>query len=144
MHRFTYSMGTWTQGNSAPDWNEDEEFEDYLRRIGYSPVKNRIGHEFGSVIDIFTSSDENKFIASVSPDGSNVYEVFIQDFPSLMLFLKDFGSVFSLLAIEAHQSETRDMMEKLFNVYHGHAAHDICKQCAPSEWRLRQEKKHGA
>ena len=138
MSRYTYSMGAWTQGNAAPDWEDNEDFHDYIARIGYSVVKCRLGNEHAACIDIHTSEDAKTFYASVSPDGNNVYEVFISDFPSLMLFLKDFGSTFSLLGIEIYQEEMREMVEKLFNAYHGHGAYDICKQCSPVEWQARQ------
>lgn len=141
MQRYTYSMGTWTQGNSAPAWNDSEEFATYIERIGYSTSHYRLGHEHGASIEIHTSSDAKSFYASVTPNGNDVYEVFLPDFPSLMLFLKDFGSAFSIFGIEVHQEETREMMGKLFNVYHGHDPYDICRECSPVEWKARQDRK---
>ncbi|CAN7327524.1 hypothetical protein LJR143_001639 [Pseudoxanthomonas sp. LjRoot143] len=141
MSRHTYSMGTWTKGSTAPDWDENEDFSAYIARIGYSQIMHRFGHEHGASIEIHNSTDGERFYASVSHDGSSVYEVFIPDFPSLMLFLKDFGSAFAVFGIESHQEETRAMLDKLFNVYHGHNAYDICSQCAPTEWRTRLDRK---
>lgn len=97
MVRFTYLQGQWTDGNTLPEWPENEEFSDYLSRIGYSTSKLTIGSEDGPSIEIYEASDSNSFYANVCPSGGTCYEVFLPDFPSLMLFLKDFGTTFSAL-----------------------------------------------
>lgn len=134
MSRYTYSKGQWTDGNDLPQWSDNEEFSAYLERIGYSSPKLSVGSEHGSSIEIFESSDSSSFYASVSPMGTTCYEVFLPDFPSLMLFLKEFGPTFSALSSESNQSEILNLLEKLFRVYHGHAAYEICKQCDPRGW----------
>lgn len=137
MFRYTYSKGQWTNGNDLPQWSDDEEFSAYLERIGYSSPKLTIGSEHGSSIEIFESSDSGSFYASVAPMDTTCYEVFLPDFPSLMLFLKEFGPAFSALSSERNQSDILSLLEKIFRVYHGHAAYEICKQCDPQEWENR-------
>ena len=138
---YAYSMGNWTEGSSAPEWENGEDFADYIVRIGYSPMKYRAGLEHGAEIEIYTSVDAKRFFASVSPDGNNCYDVFISDFPSLMLFIRDFASAFSILGIETHQAEMQGMIEKLFNAFHGHDAQGICSKCSPLEWRAQQDRR---
>lgn len=134
MSRFTYLRGQWTDGHDLPEWAENEEFDAYLERIGYSSSKLCVGSEYGSSLDIYEAPDGSSFFVSAVPMGGACYEVFLPDFPSLMLFLKDFGSAFSMLSTEDSQREILSLLEKLFRVYHGHAAYEICKQCAPQEW----------
>ncbi len=134
MSRFTYSQGQWTDGNDLPEWSDNEEFSEYLARIGYSSSKLIVGSEHGSCIEIYEASDSKSFYASVAPSGSTCYEVFLPDFPSLMSFLKDFGQVFSAINSECDQREILSLLEKLFRAHHGHAAHEICRRCAPQEW----------
>lgn len=134
MSRYTYSKGQWADGNDLPQWFENEEFSEYLKRIGYLSPKLSAGSEHGPSIEIYESSDGSSFYASVSPIGTTCYEVFLPDFPSLMLFLKEFGSAFSALNSESNQSEILSLLEKLFRAYHGHAAYDICKLCDPHGW----------
>ena len=134
MSRYTYSKGQWTDGNDLPQWADNEDFSAYLDRIGHSSSKLSVGSEHGSCIEIYESSSSSSFYASVAPLGSTCYEVFLPDFPSLMLFLKDFGPIFSALNIESDQSEIIKILEKLFRVYHGHEPYNLCRQCDPKGW----------
>jgi hypothetical protein len=144
MSRFTYSRGQWTDGHDLPVWGDDEEFTAYLERIGYSSSKLCVGSEHGSCLDIYESSDGGSFFVSAAPMGTTCYEVFLPDFPSLMLFLKEFGPAFSMLSTGDDHREVLALLEKLFRVYHGHAAYEICKQCDPQGWeasmRHREER----
>lgn len=141
MFRFTYTRGEWTDGNELPEWSENEEFAAYLSRIGYSSSKLTAGSEHGSCIEVYESSDGSSFYSSVAPAGSTCYEVFLPDFPSLMLFLKEFGAVFSALSAEEEQREILSLLEKLFRVYHGHDAHAICNECDPAEWQANLKRR---
>jgi hypothetical protein len=137
--KFAFDRGNWENQNSLPEWNPSEEFEDFLTRIGYSSVATTFGHEHGGQIAIYESKDGDSFYASVCPLGSTVYEVFLPDFPSLMMFLRDYSVAFSAESSNAAHNETLSVLEKLFRVYHGHAAYDVCKQCDPTEWDRRLE-----
>jgi hypothetical protein len=134
MYRFTYNRGQWTDSCDLPEWADNEEFSAYIRRIGYAISRLCVGAEHGSCIELYESSNDGSFYASVAPMGSTCYEVFLPDFPSLMLFLKEFGPAFSLLSSEGEQHEIFNLLEKLFRVYHGHAPYELCKQCDPQGW----------
>lgn len=134
MSRYTYTRGNWADGCSLPDWRDDEDFEAYLRRIGHASAKLTVGSEHGSSIEVYESSESSSFFALVCPMGGACYEVFLPDFPSFMLFLKEYGPAFSSVSIEGNQKETLALLEKFFRVSHGHAAHEICKQCDPQGW----------
>lgn len=134
MFRYTYTRGNWSNGIELPEWFDDEQYPAYLERIGYSSSKLSIGSEHGSSIEIYESSDCSSFYSSVSPSGGACYEVFLPDFPSLMLFLKDFAPAFAALSLDGDQREVLSLLEKFFRVYHGHAAHEVCRECDPLQW----------
>ena len=134
MTRFTFNRGNWEDGNNLPAWGENEEFEDYLKRIGYSGSKLSIGDEDSSEIEIFESTDGKTFYSNISPSGSTCFEVFLPDFPSLMMFIKDHGSAFSTHATNGLQQEILSVLEKFFQIEHGHPAHNICEVCDPKGW----------
>jgi len=141
--KFTYNRGNWENSNSLPEWIDDEEFTDYLTRIGFSPVAGTFGFDLGGQIDVYESnSDKGNFYASVSPFGETIYEVFLPDFPSLMMFLRDHASVFSGEASNFAQQEILSILEKLFQAEHGHPASNICPKCSPDEWKSRLRAKN--
>jgi hypothetical protein len=134
MTRFTFDRGLWGDGNSLPDWQDTEDFDVYLRRIGYSSSKAHFGHEHGSQIEIYESSDSKSFYASVCPSGGTCFEVFLPNFPSLMMFIRDHGPAFAAESSNISQQEILSLLEKLFQLQHGHPAHRICEKCDPVAW----------
>ena len=143
--KFTFSRGNWGDTNSLSEWNDGEEFEDYLGRIGFSTVAGSFGHRDGGQIELYESSSNNgSFYASVCPSGGNVYEVYLPDFPSMMMFVRDYATAFSAESINCLQQEVLSILEKQFQVQHGHPAHTICHKCDPVGWeanlRAREER----
>lgn len=135
MSRFTFRRGQWEDGSALPEWQNDEEFDAYLRRIGYTSSKISIGSEYSAELEIYESSDGSSFYANVSPSGGSCYEVFLPDFPSLMIFLKDLAPAFSGIAMNNLQQELSALHEKFFQLYHGHSALNICEKCDPEGWK---------
>lgn len=139
MH-FTFNRGAWEDGSPLPDWEGDEEFDDYLSRIGFSPFKSFFGLENGNSIEIFGSLDGNSFFANVCPLSSSIYDVFLPDFPSLMMFLRDYSGAFNATASDFALQEIRSMVEKLFRAQHGHAPEISCSECDPAGWRAQLDR----
>lgn len=131
MNRFSYNRGTWENENPLPEWEDSEDFSDYIKRVGFNAFKTTFGHEYGSQIEIYESSDGESFYASVCPSGNNCYEVYLPDFPSLMMFLKDHATAFSAESSNYNQQEILKLLEKLFQIQHGHSASTICRTCDP-------------
>ena len=153
MNQFTYKMGEWSPGI---DWSglkdnaeeyKDEDWENYLKLMGFK--KNEvIGEDYGSCIQIYLHESTNQFLAEIDFSGYG-YEVLIADFPSLMMFLRDFSSILSNLQISYLQTEIMEILNKIFQIYHGHEPHGICEKCSPEEWkkfvearRLRRNKEN--
>lgn len=150
--KFTFNRGSWEDSNPLPGWEENEEFNDYLKRVGFNTSKNEFGHEFGGQIDIYESSDGTRFYASVCSSGSTIFEVFLPDFPSMMMFIKDYAPAFSAESSNFTTHEILNLLEKLFLLQHGHSVHSICAQCDPEGWkenlrrreeRLKSQNKNG-
>jgi hypothetical protein len=119
MSRFTFKRGAWEDGNSLPEWKDDEDFGAYLERIGHASSKTMFGHEDGGHIEIYESSDGRSFYATVCPSGGSVHEVFLPDFPSMMMFVKDYGTPFSAESVNFRQQESLALLEKSFELKQG-------------------------
>lgn len=140
MSKFTYDRGTWKADNPLPDLEANEEFKDYLYRLGFTERAGLFGHEDAGHIEIY-ESNEGTYFANVTPAGNVVYDVFLPDFGSYMMFIKDYGTLFSTDSANILQQQMLDIMEKLFRLQHGHAAYDFCKQCDPIAWDQFQKRK---
>lgn len=108
MGNYTYNNGVWETGAAIQDWKEGEEFEDFLKKNKYSQkVTKSYGCEGLENLEIYSGiGDEKSFLASVCPLGDEIYIVKLPDFPSLMMFLKDYSSFF----------EIEDLKEKLAEI----------------------------
>lgn len=133
--KFTFNRGSWEEGNILPEWLEDEGFDDYLERVGFNTVESIFGHEHGSHIRIFESTNGKSFYASVCPTGSTIDEVYLPDLPSLMIFIRDYASAFSNESSNSNSLEILQLLEKLFQLHHGHPAYSNCQQCDPIGWK---------
>jgi hypothetical protein len=134
---FTFNRGTWEDGSPLPEWEDGEDSGSYLKRIGYLSSRTVFGHEDSGHIEIFEASDSKTFYASVCPMGDAVYEVFLPDFPSYMIFMRDYGTAFASEATNISQQQMLVLLEKLFQAEHGHSVHNICAQCDPLAWEHR-------
>jgi hypothetical protein len=141
MSGFTYNRGNWSDGMPLAEWDEDEDGGEYQKRIGYctTPAAT-FGHEHAGQIEIFEHSSDKSFYAHVCPNGAQVFEVFLPDFPSMMMFIKDYAAAFATESSNTTQQQTFDLLEKLFRVQHGHSSHAICAKCDPDAWAERQRK----
>ncbi|MCI5114895.1 MAG: hypothetical protein D3921_05785 [Candidatus Electrothrix sp. AW1] len=133
MNYLTFNRGTWEDSYPFPEWMDNEYSNDYLDRIGFNTSTTTFGEEFISQIEIHESSDGKSFYAAVSlsDDGSISCNVYLPDFPSLMIFIKDYASAFSEKSSNATMQEMLLIFEKLFHIHHGHSADSICPQCDP-------------
>lgn len=141
MNRFTFNRGTWENDNPLPAWGDDEDSTEYLKRLGYSSRAAFYGDEHGGQLDIHESSKNNSFFAQVCPNGGSVYEVYLPDLPSMMIFIRDYAATFSAESANVSQQQILELLEKLFRVQHGHHASAICAQCDPEGWAQWQRRK---
>jgi hypothetical protein len=139
MSRLTFNRGMWETGDAIPEWNDAESSIDYLSRIGYSTVSATYGNEHGSQIEIFESLEGETFFAFVTPTGGTSHEVFLPDFQSYMLFIKDYAAPFAAGGINSQVNELLELTIKLFRVQHGHDPSTACAKCDPEEHKRRTE-----
>lgn len=138
--RFTYNRGSWSNECMITDWKDDEEFEDYLRRINFSTLPMDFGEEDSSQIQVYESENGNGFLANVCLSSGSIYEVYLPDFPSLMMFIKDHAAAFSAKSSNFLQKEMLNILEKFFQSEHGHNTYEVCHRCDPVEWNRRISK----
>jgi hypothetical protein len=137
---FTFNRGSWEDGSPLPEWQDDENSDDYRQRIGYAGERTLFGHEYGGHLEIYESSADDSFYASICPAGGTCYEVFLPDLPSFMMFIRDYAAAFSTEATNVSQQQVFDLLEKMFRVQHGHSAQAICQQCDPDAWKAREQR----
>jgi hypothetical protein len=128
MNYLTFNRGTWEDSYPLPEWMDDEGFYDYLDRIGFNRSTTTFGEESISQIEIYESSDGKSFyvVVSLPGDGSISCNVYLPDFPSLMMFIKDYASAFSEQSSHSTMQEMLLILERLFQIHHGHSANSIC------------------
>lgn len=141
MKAFTYERGEWKENTSLPEMETGEEYYDWLKRCGFKTHSKSFGNEHDSSIDIHESEDGNSYLACVAPFGGFITDVLLPDFPSLMMFIRDFGGSFTLPEIQYKLGEIESLLEKLFRVYHGHDPFNCCRECDPNKWERLQESK---
>ncbi len=145
--KFTFNRGNWEDGNLLPEWEYPEEFGDYLKKAGFKSNETSFGLQAGSQIEIYESATDNgSFYASVCLSGDTMYEVFLPDFPSVMMFVKDYAPAFSTESVNFLQQETCLILKKMFQAQHGHSVDSICAVCDPVGWEenLEQAKRRAA
>lgn len=142
MRKFTFTRGQWTDGHSLPEWDGDdgEDHTAYIRRIGYgSPCGIEAPDMVAPILEAYAHDTNETFLAFISPDRSSIYEVFLPDFISLMMFLKDYAPALGALEAASNQAEIVETLRKLFLLYHGHASYMPCAKCSPLEWKQNVE-----
>ena len=110
--KFTFNRGQWIDGNNLLQWQEAEDFDAYLQRNGYSSVATKFGSDSVEQIEIYESEKNHSFYAAVTPTGNTVFEVYLPDFPSLMMFIKDYATPFSVASSSDYLNEILSLQEK--------------------------------
>jgi hypothetical protein len=96
-----YQRGSWSE--MAPPIDFEDEDEELLEELpGYAPRTRWFGEENEFAIEVY-SADPDASPAAPSPYlvvvynvGDNVEHVFVEDFPSLLQFLKEMAPVLDL------------------------------------------------
>lgn len=138
MSKFTYRRGRWEDGHSLPEQGEDEEFDAYRARTGYTSSPTRFGHVDSNQFELY-GHNNGTFLADVTFTHSHCFEVFLPDFPSAMLFIRDHAAGFALDEANITHRDVFNLLEKLFQAQHGHASHEICSKCDPEGWEKIQK-----
>jgi hypothetical protein len=104
---YTYNRGEWIETNSVFPKFEDD-FGDWLESIGYeSDVTTTSGSECSSNYVIHASKAKpTTYYAELSLNGHDCDDILIADFPSLMMFIRDYSSAFSLESIRQDIEQT--------------------------------------
>jgi hypothetical protein len=141
---FTFENGIWKKGSPlSEDGYDDINWDDCVSKLGYELINyTRFGDEFSSNAIIRKHKTNDSSLAEVAIFYEEYKVVYIPDFPSLMIFVRDFCSSFSLSYLQRAQEELNSSVNKIFRAYHGHDSNEICRECDPVEFNRRiQENK---
>jgi hypothetical protein len=138
---YTYTRGTWSDGSTLEPATQDEAVDEHLVRIGYRQRLTDFGMDAMDTVEIYTSGPS--FIAVVSPGSQLCYSIHLPDFPSMMMFLRDYAPAFAAMAQDYRQAELLSIAKRTFRLQHGHDSEGVCERCDPREAerraRLREE-----
>jgi hypothetical protein len=141
MKAWRYKRGEWTEIDDPLEWHDGEDFAEGLQRSGYyKHACSSYGNEFSGDMQVYAKrEDRQPYLVCVCFDGSRVEHVFIDDFPSMMEFLRDFVPLFTQIELQSQIDDMKSPMEKAFQAWHGHGTEQICRECAPVEWEEVRE-----
>ena len=140
MKAWKYRRGEWTEIEDPVVGGENEDWKVTLKRAGYRGFPQM---EFGDPdiqgLVVYRKVDYTApYLINVT-DGDVVETVYIDDFPSLLQFLRDFAPFCSLANTDDNLKELVQVLRKSFRGWHGHDADDVCRECDPLEYERRQE-----
>jgi hypothetical protein len=148
MKIWQYVRGLWDQIEDPFAWPEGEDWERVYQRLGYGSPSQWGGeeafyrpslgvHERGRAPTSFT--DRFPYLLDVSVSGESSVFVLIPDFPSLLLFLREYGPVFESARTGGYLEELHEMASKIFRAEHGHSFSDVCLSCDPDRYTAQIE-----
>lgn len=135
MSDYTFNRGTWSDGFTLDPAKQDEDLREHLARIGYDQRLTDFGTADVDCVEIYTSGDA--FLAVVCPGSDRFYTVHLPDFPSLMMFLRDYAPAFTAMAQDYRQAALLRIAERTFRAEHGHDPDVVCETCDPRELERR-------
>lgn len=140
MYRYTFTRGQWSEESTLPDWDDKKhgDYSAHLADLGYHPSRSSISNEWHPLLDIYAHHSNGAHVLEVG-FGGLCYEVFIPDFISLMMFLKDYAPALGALHSSESQNKLLEIIKRLFRAYHGHEYHTPCPKCDPFEWKRQED-----
>jgi hypothetical protein len=147
MKLWQYDRGTWDLIEDPFTWESGVDWEKVSRRLGYGSPADWGGEdtEFRPNFAVYEALETTTFtqrwpyLIDVSVGGDCSSFVLVPELPSLLLFLKEYGPIFEAARIGGYLEELHGMAKKLFHAEHGHYPYDVCRNCAPVEYRRQEE-----
>jgi hypothetical protein len=140
MKAWKYKNGQWESiEDPLPDIDD---WEEALKQGGFVKASVTWGGQFGQHVELYMSKDEEPPYM-VSFDLVDVCRnVYFDDMPTLMQWLKEYTPIFTALEVEALLDDITAMTRKLFRALHGHDADQVCPECDPFKYKKLQEIKN--
>ena len=136
---YTYEMGNWTSLDELdPPWQEAVDFDEWAGKAGFKDFWVQAGHPDSDCICISRHESEHRYLVIVSLHFRWDI-IIINDFPSLMMFLKEYSPMFQTIAVDYYLHELEEIARKAFGAWHGHLHSNHCAQCDPGEWESSKE-----
>jgi hypothetical protein len=138
----TYKMGVWGE-REIPDREGDYADAAYLDFLGYDKSSDiEIGDSdvaLGFSIFHNKADDEKVLVFFNTPNRWEI--IFIDDFPSMMQFLREYGPLCTCTNLDFYLQELEKIAEKTFMALHGHDSSGSCWDCDPDGMRRIEERR---
>lgn len=146
MNAWNFSKGNWIEIPYPFEWKEGQEFREALEQGRfYNFPSETFGHEYGSKAEVYHKPDaEFPVIIEVTLFSEWSHTVIIDDFPSLMMFIRDYGQSFSIISLDSRSDEQLTAVRRAFYAWHNHEADTACQSCDPIEMSFRKRRKEKA
>lgn len=112
MNKFTYNRGTWTDGHKLPEYLADEAESSYFDRLRLNQNLFQMGSDEGPHFLVHAFKAGGAYLATVNL-GDDEHEVYLPDFPSAMMFIRDFGSAFAVSPLEINLQYLVEKLQKV-------------------------------
>ena len=139
-----YKRGTWEETEDPLVWEEGDAWETVLDRAGYEKQAEAGFSGIGSSswdIEVYKKKDDSSYLASVCYNSSDIETIVLPDYPSLLMFLREFAPFLTLESILFELDELRTMGDKAFQAWHGHDYAMMCHFCDPVGWERDKQRK---
>lgn len=119
-----------------------EDFDTYIKRIGFGPRVDYIGDPDSDSLEWFESTRDGAFQYLAAWNDHHGYRmIFVPDWPALLKLQALAAPIIQAKLLEYRIAEIQGLVTKLFRVYHEHDPYDVCDECDPSEARLRRARR---
>jgi hypothetical protein len=144
-----YHRGEWT---TIEEELFQEDVYDSLEKMGYgSRTTLGVDQAYGLSAEVWEAKAVNakwQFFMFVQVTTDNMAPVFVTDFPSMMMLLKELQPIVSHGLLQDFQSVLSMIIDKAFHAWHGHGWEEACMDCDPVEIkgrmrRARRDKSNG-
>jgi hypothetical protein len=117
-HHYSFLLGQFSEEYLLEKCGEEEDPDKYFERLGFECAHSLYyGDTDGSDVKIYTRDDQ--FLCEIFLDGVCLTYVHIKDVPSLLIFIRDFGSTFTLLNLDTRIRQIEECLSTFFLENHG-------------------------
>ena len=139
IHKF--DLGSWSEHQGIPDWTEGTNFDDWLKLTGFVNKRLTLGDPDGAFLTVYGHPENTiEFLIESCFDSSEIDYIFAPNFPSMMVFLKDYSHIVFGVNEMYYINDATEIAHKSFQAAHGHSPYSICERCSPDEYRRMKER----
>jgi len=142
LHGYIWSPQTGWQPHVMPYLPHEDSCDDLLARHGYAkalwnPSASMLSPGLFEVWMNREATFPYCLFLALPDDSSEV--IWLASTPDYLDFLAKYGNPGLLTSVHGELEWLREIIEKLFQAWHGHGTTAYCRECDPRAWERRQE-----